>query len=283
MELLELTGKIKYEIWASERITESTDKAFEMRIAPNGNWSAKVDLIGSGTTMSYAQISNLLFSVFEFKKTKGSNDASGSVSPDLSPQDDGTCMNYLWLAYLKIPELQSKPTNLLAPIWTLDDSMLKDNGFQLPIKFSKNASGLIWKLEFLNDGVMRFESGGKRFSNQIPPPFAGFTNAFYRSDKETTMGDWRFPLEFQFQRNYFNGSAVLLRTLTKCSIDAYRLSNRPITAPSYKGLAFTIDSRFGPQRKVTYSYTNGYWPTPTEVTNRYVQRYRGAEAIGLKD
>ena len=194
------------------------------------------------------------------------------------PPDDGTAINYLWLAYASSCYFAKVNTNRLTPIWMMDDPSLRDSGFTVPGYWECTAQPphLPMQVVYLSDGIYRgVGNEGSPVTFKYRPPFdMGFTNAEYKVLTSTNVGELVIPTQFSFTRYYVTGQKRFVRTLTQAYVSKVQLVT---TASSFRttfsGRVIAFDKRFitaiEPVPVVRFWLTNGNWPRKVELSNSY--------------
>ena len=275
-ETIKLEGSIQHQIWAAGALQDSSEKSFQMLVSEDSWWIRTTSMLNGRTTQT-SYLAPLQFNLTTFgRQTKGTNQHAGFVNTAWMPDDDGSLINYLWFSYFghNITTNRTAANGIVAcslrPIWRLDDPDLEQNEFKLSTRLTFLDSGYLKSVEFLNDGFLRYQSGGKSVVDIVPKQFSGFTNASYNVESVRDVQGTLLPETAQFIRYYYSGSGILPRTISRISlIKAEKTADR-IGYPSFEGLSFTVDRRFDSKSVPTrYFHTNGQWPSNIEVSNKF--------------
>lgn len=190
------------------------------------------------------------------------------------PPDDGTTLNYLWLAYGSRCYFAGLTTNRLRPIWALDDPALRSDGFTVPGFWKLDPDGgLPAEVVYMNDGFCRArDSAGKPVVFKWQAPFdQGFTNAAFTVVAATNVGGIMVPLEWNFVRygirsEQFGGYQLSKITETRGRVTTFSVD--PVQGPllpSFSGVAKVSDFSFSGSNYAVplleYAVTNGVWPS----------------------
>jgi len=217
---------------------------------------------------------------------------NGMVESHEIPPDDGTTINYLWLAYASGCYFSEQSTNRLIPIWMLDDPNLRDMDFTVPALWQLQVpSSLPSRVVYLNDGTHHTVSDNRMPSTfRYAAPFdQGFTNAEYEVLASTNVDGLVIPTQFTFTRYYVEGKRLLMRTFTQGNATLIRKGTTVSDfRPQFTGRSVTFDKRFrnakDPVPSVRYWVTNGNWPEINSLSNPYVtslKKYKGAKAASV--
>lgn len=183
------------------------------------------------------------------------------------PRDDGSMINYLWLAYGSGSYFEERTTNRLHPIWSLDDPYLARQGFTVDASWERYPEGrLPLKVLYYNDGYARTRSGVRKW----PPPFdQGFTNAIYEVTASTNvLGRW-MPLSFRFMRygvepTVYSSNRLAIITAVEVRVTEIGWQGTGgVLRPAFRGIADVTDRRFEKSNPslpmLMYKATNGAW------------------------
>jgi hypothetical protein len=207
------------------------------------------------------------------------------------PADDGTTINYLWLAYASRCYFSGLSTNHLIPIWMLDDPSLRDAGYTVPAiwQLQTRPPQLPARVIYLNDGTHRTVSADHvPITFRYAAPFdQGFTNAEYQVQASTNVDGLVIPTEFTFTRYYVQGEHLIVRTLTQGNATVVRKGTTVSEfRPQFEGRAIAFDKRFrkekDPVPSVRYWVTNGEWLAISNLSNAYLKqlaKYKGAKEV----
>ncbi|MFT5494352.1 MAG: hypothetical protein ACI8V5_004755 [Limisphaerales bacterium] len=282
IEQTEIHGEIEYEIYRPDgSMFFQTTKHFLVRVH-DCDWSLVT--FDPASTNTFTQIANQDGTLFQYSSwaTNDSRLQGGRLSHEEMPRDDGTLINYLWLAYASACYFRNQTNDMVQPIWQLDDRTLLENGFRMKAKWLQSApqnppSSVI----YFNDGMIRVQSSsGVSKVYPAPPPFdQGFTNAIYGAVKQRTVDGVTFPTEFNFTRYMFRvrgtePTDVIPRTITRGRVSRVTLnSNVKPLQPAFQGRINVIDNRFAnadpPVRQLVHAISNNDWTATNDLKRAY--------------
>ena len=294
----EVQGTIHYEGYLHGTTNLVVTKTFKVEV--NGcDWLIRTSVPGdcSYVEMGFRQ-GNLcnLTSWCGQATGRPTNTYVGLIEADELPDDNGSQINYLWLAYASACYLNHESGDALRPICCLDDRELRTEKFKMrSILTRADAEPRLptW-LAYLSDGLYRVNQGGERFSFKVPQPFdQGYTNAVYSVGALTNCGALELPLEFAFtrfavSRDPTNQAGLWIRTriIGKATMIAERHSS-PKLLPQFSGEFTVMDNRFmsanPPVGQLHYRIRDGEWANETNAAAAKVeeikQQFYRADAI----
>jgi hypothetical protein len=184
------------------------------------------------------------------------------------PVDDGSTINYLWLAYASECYWALRDDNRAHPIWLLRGSSLRNTGFTIPATWSLSAASprLPEKIIYLNEGLQWSNAGasGPDFPRYAPPFAQGFTNAVFERLSTTNLAMLSLPSEFTFTRYAAAGSKLLVDVKIHGRASAASLlATRPRFKPEVTAKVDVADMRFSKDKRpipvLRYATSNAVW------------------------
>lgn len=270
----EIQGTIHYEAYLYGTTNLVVTKTFKVEV--NGcDWLIRTGVPGecSYNEKGFRKGDLCNLSMFCSNSTgRSTNTYVGLIESDELPDDDGSHINYLWLAYASACYLNNESRDALRPICCLDDRELRTEKFKMRSILTRADAEPrvpIW-LAYLSDGFYRTTGAGGRVVFKAPLPFdQGYTNAVYSVGALTNCGALQLPLEFAFtrfavSRNPTNQAGLWIRTriIGKATMIAERHSS-PKLLPQFSGEFTVMDNRFmsvnPPVGQLHYRIRDGEW------------------------
>lgn len=281
-EQTKIQGQIEYEVYRMDgAMSFHTTKNFQVRINAC-DWSLAT--FDTKNTNTYSEIAHTAGTLVQYSSwtTNETRLQGGRLSHDAFPRDDGTLINYLWLAYASACYFKNQTNNMIQPIWQLDDRTLLNGGFRVKAEWLQSTpESPPTRVVYFNDGMIRVQSSaGRSKVYPAPPPYhLGFTNAIYTSFKPRTVDGFSFPTEFNFTRYMFRdrgtrATDVIPRTITRGRVTQVILnSNAESFRPAFQGRMNVIDNRFAkanpPVRQLVHTLSNSDWTATNELKRAY--------------
>lgn len=274
----EVQGVITYESYLRGTTNLSTRKNFKVEV-DECNWLIKTFVADGCITSEKAHVDGNLLSLTTHcaqSSGRGSNVFVGLIESEEMPDDDGSQINYIWLAYASACFFRNALAGELRPICCLDDQALRSEKFRMKSFYtlaSEEPKLPNW-LAYLNDGNFRTRNQEGRVVFPARPPYdQGYTNAVYAVRSYTNCGALLLPLRFEFTRFAVpydpgvKGLVVRTRIIGQANAVA-ELHSSPELLPHYDGEFIVHDSRFKdtnvPIGQVRYKISNGEWLSSTK-------------------
>ena len=278
-QTFEVQGTLHYEAYQPDRTELAVTKEFKVQVK-GCDWLIRSSEPGSCSYVEEGfRQGNLYTLTLWCSNTTGlsSNAYVGLIEADELPDDNGSLIQYLWLAYASTGYLDHEKGVALRPICCLDDRALRAEKFKMrSILTRADAEPRLptW-LAYLSDGFYRTEGASGRLVFKAPPPFdQGYTNAVYSVGALTNCGTLQLPLEFSFTRYAVSHDAtkpglwVRTRIVGKATTVVERLSSR-VLLPQFSGAFRVKDNRFNsanpPMGQLHYEIRDGEWDNETNA------------------
>lgn len=278
-QTFEVQGTLHYEAYQPDRTELAVTKEFQVQVK-GCDWLIRTSEPGSCSYVEEGfRQGNLYNLTLWCSNTTGlsSNAYVGLIEADELPDDRGSLIHYLWLAYASTGYLDHEKGGALRPICCLDDRALRAEKFKMrSILTRADAEPRLptW-LAYLSDGFYRTEGASGRLVFKAPPPFdQGYTNAVYSVGALTNCGTLQLPLEFSFTRYAVSHDAtkpglwVRTRILGKATKISERHSS-PVLLPQFSGAFMVKDNRFTsanpPVGQLHYEIRDGEWDNETNA------------------
>jgi hypothetical protein len=272
-QTFEVQGTLHYEAYQPDRTELAVTKEFKVQVK-GCDWLIRTSEPGS---CSYVEAGFRQGNLYNFTMWcsntigRSSNAYVGLIEADELPDDNGSQINYLWLAYASTGYLNHETGGALRPICCLDDRALRAEKFKMrSILTRADAEPRLptW-LAYLSDGYYRTVGADGRVVFKAPAPFdQGYTNAVYSVGALTNCGTLQLPLEFSFTRYAVSHDAtkpglwIRTRIVGKATTVVERLSSR-VLLPQFSGAFRVKDNRFNsanpPLGQLHYEIRDGEW------------------------
>jgi len=212
------------------------------------------------------------------------------------PRDDGSWINYLWLAFACHSYFVSRPDSNALPIWATGlkatwETNMRTTALYMPL----GGSPFPKEVDYISDGADYFEgrtAGLLQRRPLLPPLDVGYTNFVLRTLEVTNIDGQLLPVESEICRFVpvrGGESRGSLRTLVTSHIIVNTLAVGPgkVVHPTFSGSAVVLDGRFvnstSPIRVLHLPMTNGAWPSLDTARKQFdAQRRMLAKAKSLQ-
>jgi len=284
----EVEGRLTYSVYVSGKLMGTVPKNFTVQVSGCESLyrSEMPDTKGS---IQVATDGNGLFRVDNIPTDGGASSTrhGGFVENRRFPRDDGSNINYLWLAYGSACYFDDITDNMADPIWMLDDPKREGDRAKVKALWQRdNGERLLRQISYFGDGFWHTRDvSGASLVIKMPPPFdQGFTNATYQVIRFTNFLGNFIPTEFVFTRYGVHpsrkGHADIAKvsethaevTLVKALPSSFTLM------PHLNGSTLIIDMRFKNTSsnimEMGYIITNGNWKTTNELIAQYKAELR---------
>lgn len=276
----EVRGIIRYESYVLGATNLATSKEFTVEV-DGCDWLIKTFAPGECVQVEKAFHQGDLFNLTVHcaqSSARGSNVYVGLIESDEIPDDDGSQINYLWLAYASACYLNSNLGEELRPVCCLDDQALRAEKFKMKSFYSlaERSPKLPSWVAYLSDGYYRVSSKEGRVVFRAPAPFdQGYTNAIYVVQEFTNCGAAQIPSHFEFTRFAVpRGSPGQTNLTVRTRIIGQTTSVKPrhsstVLLPQFAGEFVVKDNRFVSSNaalgQLRYKIRDGEWLNPSNA------------------
>ena len=290
----EVRGTIHYEAYLNGTVDVSTTRDFSV-LVDGCRWRIRTSVVGDCSYKEKSFQNGSLYNLTMFCATpsgRATNTYVGSIEADEIPSDDGSQINYLWLAYASFCYLDTEAGPALRPVCCLDDLSLRAERFKMPSILSRSSSApnlAIW-IAYLNDGYYRTRNDQGPIVFQVPAPFdKGFTNAIYSALLLTNIGTLQLPLQFEFTRFAVNHGPNTIYARThiagKASVTSVVTPPKDLS-PEFGGRLNVMDNRFASATsaigQIRYDIRDGIWENRDKLTNAVITKSSSLPQPALK-
>jgi hypothetical protein len=209
---------------------------------------------------------------------------SDTMSPEAArteklavPREDGSWINYLWVALGSHVYFNSRTNQDADPVWTtgLNANNQKQMGIRAVYQALQKAP-FPNRVDYISQGFMFFESRSTKMLQKAPldhPLDLGYTNFSVRVTGITNIEDRVFPIDIVIKRyrpKQENGRLNELTLLVESQIHIQRIErgDKPLLAPNIGNQTVVIDERYATPTSRTPAVfmiaTNGQWPSSSQ-------------------
>lgn len=279
-QAFEVHGTVRYESYLGGATNWALTKTFKVEV-DGCDWLIRTSSLDDCSYVEKGFRQGDLFNLAMYcanSHGRPTNTYAGLIESDELPDDDGSQINYLWLAYASACYFDREFGNTFRPVCCLDDRELRTERFKVQsyLERSEFSPHLPTWVVYLNDGYYRVNSSGRRMAFKAPPPFdLGYTNAIYAVGVLTNCGTSQVPLEFEFTRfavprddSARMGLVVRTRIVGKVTTIAERHSSL-VLLPQFPGEFYVKDNRYisrnPPIGQLRYKVRDGEWLEETNI------------------
>lgn len=262
-------------------------RRFEVKVSAAGS---SYDITNAAMASFHATLkSGEIAHYFEQARTSRSGVVSNTVAAQIEsrpcPRDDGSWVNYLWLAFGCHSYFTNRPDDRALPIWRTALLPRDEDEARMNITASYTAlhgSPFPAEVRYLIDGFDYVRGPTKGILQKIPlrPPLdTGYAVFTGQAITFTNVGGFIVPVQFDITRyaplRSGNSTTGALRVLTYTSIavDSINVVTDLVETPRFRGTAVAVDLRTANPtsqvRMVLRRMTNGNWPNIQETQNQH--------------
>jgi len=274
-------GTIFHRSILMNQVNFQSAKKFHVAVR-SGDWFICTTDVETGDKVEIGFEQGTVYRVSTFSKPR-TNNLVALIESEEVPDGDGSLIAFLWLAYASSCHLAGVTNSTLAPVWILDDSNLRYEGFKMRASWILGTESpyLPLSVSYFNDGNFRIldHQTGRRTVSLAPAPYdRGYLNATYEANSLTNYRGLLLPTKFLFTRyavppEFLRHLPPRAASVGSVITGTSRLVVRSLTSvddakPTVSNLAL---SSFKPKFSETLTYslavvnvlntiTNGNWP-----------------------
>jgi hypothetical protein len=192
-------GRILYEVFLPDGEERRWSREFKV-VVHGCRWTIESYDVATGAYGMKMITNGLIYSARRVSEPTRS-DYTVVIEDDDVPFADTSGISVIWLAYASACYLATVEDGRYRPVWHLDDPGLRTENYTVPGLLATMNGGLPQELAFVNEGVIYGRAKGGRAIIRARSPLENLpTNAVYRVNGTTNVGELTLPTSFQFER-----------------------------------------------------------------------------------